>query len=286
MMQYTPTPYESALRLQADYGKARPKEGEGGTSVYRRRTLRPEGTPDWHLMVILESEYVICPYSEHQITVAPGQAVLYPPHMAQDNMLHHDYQTGKTFWAHFFPEVTMMPFLKWPKSKVGPGILKWDVDGVLHHKIQEACGRCVAYLESDYDRRRSLALLALEEILRLIYQVHPGKDLKRLDDRVALALQYMAENIREPLKIKHVAGVTGLSASRFSHIFSDNMKCGVMEYIENQRMNMACSMLTHTELPVSVISGKCGFSSADYFAKRFRKLNDLSPSEYRQQSTE
>lgn len=280
------TPYEAALRLRVGFGEAIPKVGEDGASHYRRRTLRPHGTPDWHLMIVLESRYVICPDSDHSVTLSPGQAVLYPPHMLQDSMLHADEQEGRTFWAHFFPEISMVPFLNWPQSKVGPGILKWDNRPALNQQIIEACGRCVSYIESDYVRARSLSLLTLEEILRLTYQAHPDIKLDHLDDRVALALQYIARNITTPLRAKTIAATMGLSVSRFSHIFNVNMNCGIMEYVEKQRISMASSMLSNTELPVAIIAEKCGFSSAYYFSKRFRIKHKLSPSEYRVRASE
>ena len=280
-MQYPATPYEAALRLRADYGIAMPKKGESGASPLRRRTVRPGGTPDWHILLILEGEYVISPDSKYPLTLSPGQAVLYPPHMTQDYMLHDDFQSGRTFWVHFFPEVAMFAFLNWPESKAGPGVLKWDPYSALHRQITEACDRCVSYLVSDYVRCRSLSLLSLEEILRLINQVHPNAQLDHLDDRVAAALQYIASHISSHLSAKTIATAVGLSASRLSHLFSVNMECGIMEYVEKQRVSMACSMLSNTLLPVTVIAEKCGFSSAYYFSTRFRKNKSLSPSEYR-----
>lgn len=263
-----------------------PKEGMDGASPYRRRTLRPTGTPDWHIMIVREGRYVIGPDSKHATTLGPGSAVLYPPHMQQDSMLHEDLQEGRTFWAHFFPEISMVPFLNWPQTMLGPGVLNWYGNETLNHQISGACDRCVDYFGSDYIRNRSLALLSLEEVLRLIYQVHPDVKLDHLDDRVALALQHIATNITDPLSAKTIAEAIGLSASRFSHIFSMNMSCGIMEYVEKQRIAMASSMLTTTELPVALIAEKCGFSSAYYFSKRFRKNNQLSPSEYRTRAKE
>ncbi|MCP5535744.1 MAG: helix-turn-helix transcriptional regulator [Akkermansiaceae bacterium] len=283
-MRHTTTPYEAALRLRVGYGKAVPKEGESEDSPYRRRTLRPDGTPDWHIMIVLEGRYIICPDDDMPVTLSPGQAVLYPPHMRQDSMLHRDYQSGRTFWAHFFPEISMLPFLQWPASGLGPSIIKWDGHETLNRQILGACDRCVEYFDSTYIRNRSLSLLVLEELLRLIYQVHPDNRLDHLDNRVATALQYIAQNITAPLSAKSIAGAIGLSASRFSHIFAVNMNCGPMEYVEKQRISMAKSMLANSEAPVSFIAEKCGFTSPYYFSKRFRKNNKLSPSEYRRKA--
>lgn len=281
-MQQTTTPYEAALRLRVGYGHARPRDADNsGSSPYRRRTIRPDGTPDWHLMIVLEGNYIVSPDSKHAHILEQGQAVMYPPHMKQDYMLHPDFQEGRMFWAHFFPEVAMRPFLNWPAPRAHPGILQWNQHNILNQQILDACEKCVYYYNSDYIRHRSLSLLSLEEILRLIHQVHPSSKLKRLDDRIAITLQYIANNIHSQFSIKDIAGFVGLSVSRLSHLFSKNMHIGIMEYVEKQRVNMACSMLTNTDLSVADIAEKCGFSSSYYFSKRFRKHHAITPTQYR-----
>ncbi|NWK56236.1 helix-turn-helix domain-containing protein [Verrucomicrobiaceae bacterium N1E253] len=288
MNQHIPTPYpfESALRLSVGQGKVKPISGETGESPHRRRTYRPSGTPDWHIMVVLEGCFTVYPDAEESFSLEPNEAVLIPPHMKQDTALDDQFSEGSYFWAHFHPEVSMMPFLEWPKTSIGPGFLSWKKNNLLIPYIRSACYRCSDYFDSDFSRRRSLALLTLEEILRLIYQVNPTSSLDGLDDRVATALQYIATNIQSPINAKSIAGAVGLSASRFSDIFTRNMHCGVMEFVERQRLSKARNLLAQTQLPIAVIAENCGFSSSYYFSKRFNKHHQISPSAYRQSATE
>ncbi len=269
------------MRLRAGFGHSEPRDRESGSSPYRRRTIRPNGTPDWHILIIIEGKFVTFHDQKQEVHLSPGQAILYQPHATQDYMLREDHESGKTFWTHFFPEVSMMPFLKWPTTKSGTGVMKWEVNSELHHQILNACERCVSYLNSTMYRNRSLSLLALEEMLRLLHQVHPDAVVGHLDDRVATALQFIASNINKQLTTESISNAVGLSPSRLSHIFSLNMDCSIMDYIGKQRINLACRLLSDTILPISLIAEKCGFSSAYYFSARFRKMKDLSPSEYR-----
>ena len=277
-MQYSSTPYEASLRLNVGYGHMAPKEGASGASPLRRRTIRPQGTPDWCLLIVLEGRYIINPDSEHPVSLNPSSAVLFPPHTPQDHLLHHDYAEGVNFWAHFFPEASMLPFLDWPKPTM---VLNWEHDATLNEAILDACHRCCAFMNSDYSRRRSLSLLKIEEVLRLINQVHPDNQLCHLDDRVAHALKYIGQNINSKLSAKIIAAEVGLSTSRFTSIFIQNMQCPIMEYIEKQRLTMACSLLANSKIPISVIAADCGFSSVSYFTKRFRQSRSMSPTEYR-----
>lgn len=275
------TPYELSLRLQAGFGATHPIRGATGASPQRRRTVRPNGTPDWHLLLVFEGEYTLDMETDHPGTLTAQSAVLYPPHVRQDYILSPDHHVGRTFWAHFYPEASMLEVLDWPKKQAEWSILQWKGNETLDQQITDACRRCDGYLQSDYRRNRTLALLSLEEIFRLILQVNPTAQMDALDDRVAKTLSYVANHIKTPLTIELLAANVGLSPSRLSHIFVRHMHCGIMEYIGMLRIKMACGMLSNTQLPIKTVSEECGFSTPYYFSKKFRKIKNTSPSAYR-----
>jgi AraC family transcriptional regulator of arabinose operon len=250
-------------------------------SRHRRRTIRPDGTAEWGLIIVFDGCFILNPEAAEPTELPPGSAALFPPHLRQDYMLAEPYPHGRFFWAHFFPEGAMTELLAWPSTPTGQGVLHWNPGNTLHRRILEACTRCDHYYHSDFVRRRSLALLALEEILRLIQQINPQRTVDTLDDRVALALAYISRNIRQPLSLVAIAAKVGLSASRFAHLFSRNMSCGPMEYVEKLRIKLAAGMLTGTSLPIAKIAEEAGFGSSYYFSKRFHKIKGISPSEWR-----
>jgi len=278
------TPYEPALRLRVGLGSTTPIKGETAGSSNRRRTIRPNGTPDWHLLIILKGEFTVNPESDTPTQLAPRQAILFPPHTKQDYMLSEHCDHGETFWAHFFPEASILKLLDWPKISSHVGILQWKSNDALDQHILKSCERCTHYFESNYSKKRSLALISLEEILCLISQANPHIPLNALDDRVASSLHFIANNISKPLTLENISSKIGLSTSRLSHLFISNLNCSVMAYIEKTRIRLACSMLTNTQLPINQIAHDCGFSSSFYFSKRFRKFKEMSPSNYRQMS--
>ena len=278
------TPYEAALRLRVGLSDTKPIEGAPLDSPVRRRTFRPHGTPDWHLLVILEGDFVIDEESSHPTTLSVRSAILFPPHTRQDYMLSKEKAKGRFFWAHFFPEASLLPLIEWPQGASGWSRLEWSHEDLLHNQILEACMRCDTYFLSDYKRKRSLALLALEEIFRLILQVNPLDQLDALDDRVAKSLQFIAKNIQQTLTLEVLSAEVGLSPSRLSHVFTENMHCGVTEYIERQRIKSAAGMLRNSQLPINQIATDCGFSSPYYFSRRFHKAKGMTPTEYRSAS--
>lgn len=54
-----------------------------------------------------------------------------------------------------------------------------------------------------------------------------------------------------------------------------------MEYLKSCRMANAKQMLAETECSMGEIVERCGFSDGSNFSREFRKLTDMSPSDFR-----
>ena len=59
------------------------------------------------------------------------------------------------------------------------------------------------------------------------------------------------------------------------------MKCSVMKYVLELRLNKAKLLLRDTDKSIEQISVECGFSSANYFGLTFKKSIGLSPLNFR-----
>lgn len=56
---------------------------------------------------------------------------------------------------------------------------------------------------------------------------------------------------------------------------------GIMEYVTRKRMTKAAELLFNTQLPISDIAQKSGYSDNQYFSKVFRQHFNMSPNSYR-----
>lgn len=65
--------------------------------------------------------------------------------------------------------------------------------------------------------------------------------------------------------------------------FKAVMSITVTEYINNIRMQVACSLLRKTTLPVKDITQRAGYRDNAHFLRSFRRYSSCSPSEYRNQ---
>lgn len=83
------------------------------------------------------------------------------------------------------------------------------------------------------------------------------------------------------LDVDALADAAGYSRWHFSRLFSESEGMPPGEFILRERMKEAVRLLQETDEPVKAIAGRCGFTDANYFAKAFRRVYRVSPSEFR-----
>ena len=94
---------------------------------------------------------------------------------------------------------------------------------------------------------------------------------------------------REYLQIKNVSEIAEkLSYSEYylSHLFKRKMGITIKEYLTNKKISYAMQILKTSEMSVEKISDSLGFSSAHSFRRMFKKHTGLSPSDYKEKSSE
>lgn len=105
-----------------------------------------------------------------------------------------------------------------------------------------------------------------------------GKQLKK-------ALEYIDENYtNEDLSLGQVAETVGMSSNYLSAIFSQNMEKTFVEYVTEKRIEKAKKLLRQTDHASGEIAKMVGYKDAHYFGFVFKKLQGLSPREYRNEN--
>lgn len=106
------------------------------------------------------------------------------------------------------------------------------------------------------------------------------------DERIRYAIDYVAENIAEPITLSMLAGVAGYSLSRFKTRFREETGQTPALYVNASKVERAKLELERTDLSVTDIGYNLGWSSGNYFCTVFKKLTGMSPLQYRKQSRE
>ena len=96
---------------------------------------------------------------------------------------------------------------------------------------------------------------------------------------------YCIHNFKSKITLELLSKELHLSSQRISHIFNQNMRLTIPQYVSFLRISEACQMLTKTSYTVAEISEDVGFESLRSFNRAFYKINKTTPSKFRMQNT-
>lgn len=95
------------------------------------------------------------------------------------------------------------------------------------------------------------------------------------------AISYINSNLNDKITVDEIAEVCHMSKYYFCRRFKQIVGYTVMEYILNTRLANAKVLLTSTDLAISEISERCGFSGFSYFSRVFKENCGITPNEFR-----
>lgn len=98
---------------------------------------------------------------------------------------------------------------------------------------------------------------------------------------VYMVKQYVEEHISDNITIETITDIIHITPNYFSSIFKRVTGESFIYYVNKQKIQKSEALLKETNMPVSEIAEKCGFSDVKYFSRVFKKYTDMTPSEYR-----
>ena len=141
-------------------------------------------------------------------------------------------------------------------------------------------------LQKDYERLPLYALSRTQSIASLaeivIGHILTENMLKPdSGEIIPKAVAYIKAHLAENLSIKEISRGINVSKSVLYKRFQSRFHCTVGAYINKKRVEHSVQLLTSTPLSMEEISQKCGFSSASYFTKIFKKQMGVTPLKFK-----
>ncbi len=99
-------------------------------------------------------------------------------------------------------------------------------------------------------------------------------------------IQFMEQHYPEDLSLAQLARQVNRSVSSLTALFRKGMDSSPMDYLNKIRLERAAVLLRESELPISIVAFRNGFSDSNYFSTRFSKHFGASPREYRKRERE
>ncbi|NRF92350.1 response regulator [Paenibacillus frigoriresistens] len=95
--------------------------------------------------------------------------------------------------------------------------------------------------------------------------------------------QYIQKNAHEDISLEMVSEQVRLSPHYVSRMFKEQVGTNYIDYLTECRIERAKNLLCDPEKSLKEITFEIGYSDPNYFSRVFKKMTDISPSEYRKE---
>jgi AraC-like DNA-binding protein len=102
-----------------------------------------------------------------------------------------------------------------------------------------------------------------------------------VDRRIRRAIELMHAHLARELPLEEIASAAFLSPFHFARLFKKLTGTSPHAYLANLRVARAQGLLAETDLAISEVSARVGYSSASHFTKAFRRATGLAPRAFR-----
>ena len=93
-------------------------------------------------------------------------------------------------------------------------------------------------------------------------------------------IDFLNKNIGQKLVFEDIVKLTNISRTNLKKIFKEKTGMGVMAYFNKLKIEQAKVFIRENNYNFSQIAEILGYDTIHYFSKQFKKLANMTPSEY------
>jgi AraC-like DNA-binding protein len=168
-------------------------------------------------------------------------------------------------------------------------LLQRSVQGILFSKdtVRNIVPRlesltCSRGFESVLELMSILQELSLSTDMQTLSQATPLESLPDLKSRrLEKVFDYIRANYDQDISLKDIAGLVNMPEVSFSRFFKKRTGKTFVDNLNELRLGHATRMLISTSYTIAEISYKCGYNNLSYFNRIFKRKNNCTPSEFR-----
>lgn len=155
--------------------------------------------------------------------------------------------------------------------------------------VHQIINRLLFLFTEDHPSKELFADFMLKELIIRILQTENKKiysDQTRTlnsNNRLAYIIDYIRKNLQENLTIEDLSNKVYMSESNFHRVFKNELGLSPIDFINDERIKLATSLLHDPKQKIKDIYSMCGFNSVSYFIRQFKKKKQLSPKAYQKQ---
>jgi YesN/AraC family two-component response regulator len=104
---------------------------------------------------------------------------------------------------------------------------------------------------------------------------------ERLSDITNTIMKFIKENLSEKITLKDIGKLTFFTPIYCDTLFKKETGKSIINYLLDERISKAKSLLIEGSLPLSKIAEVSGFTDYNYFSRTFKKKTGYTPTQYK-----
>ena len=186
----------------------------------------------------------------------------------------------ETFGNQFF-EIPEMVHIKHLLDKASMGI---KIDGPDKKEVIEWIKQCP---DADGFKRFQLLMSILNtfahsENLRTLSSVSYRTPTRESDnERINVIFNFLSKNFRNEVNLGQLADVANMTPNSFCRYFKQRTGKAYSEFLNDMRIEYAGKLIAGSNESFGNIAIECGYNSISYFNRQFKRINGVSPLQYR-----
>lgn len=98
--------------------------------------------------------------------------------------------------------------------------------------------------------------------------------------RINQVYKYVMTNFKNHLSIDQIAAEISMTPTSFCRFFRKTTNKSFVQYVNEIRIGYACKLLYEDKFSISQIAFECGFDNLSNFNKQFKKIKQVTPSQF------
>lgn len=132
---------------------------------------------------------------------------------------------------------------------------------------------------------RTLELISILDVMsknkgKYITSISFVNEYDEKDSRITSIYEYTFKNFSRNFNLKTIASEVNLTPTSFCRFFKTKTRKNYSDFLAEVRIGYACKLLVAGDLNISQISYETGHKSISNFNRHFKKVTNMSPSQY------
>lgn len=250
---------------------------------------------DMVLTTMLRGKKVMHLFGSEHFDYLPGESVVVPNQQEmiidfpEADPLHPTQCLALAVDGDILKDTMQLLNEKYPKAE---SIDSWHIDLSCFHlqnsmEITSTIDRLVNISTENIPAKEVLADFTLKELLIRLMQTQARNLILESYhkhahvNRFAFAVQFIKTHLQQEITIDQLSNMCCMSKPNFFRCFKREFGISPVDYIIQERINAAKTLLQDTNTTISQACYAVGINNLSYFFKLFKRLEGITPNEYR-----